>query len=81
MELVPTTSQGKIRLIQDKCGNFRTSSLFPNGKPTPDGTRLEVSLLKSDFNERLKQAAFNSLCTAYYTAFVPCALAPVRARY
>ena len=57
---------------------YRTSYFAPGTTPMPDWIRSEVSLIKNDFNMRLKQVAFNSICSAYYAAFIPCAFATVR---
>jgi len=81
MELVPASSLGKMRLHKDKMGNYRTvysSTLAsqhhaPGGTPSPETVRQESKLLRADFNARLRQVAFNSICGAYYATFVPCA--------
>lgn len=38
---------------------------------TPDVVREEVEMLKTDFNDRMKQVLFNSMLSAYYMAFIP----------
>ena len=58
-------------------GTYRTSYFAPGTTPMPDCIRSEVGLIKNDFNMRLKQVAFNSICSAYYAAFIPCAFATV----
>uniref|UniRef100_T1IUB5 Transmembrane protein 39A n=1 Tax=Strigamia maritima TaxID=126957 RepID=T1IUB5_STRMM len=42
---------------------------------TADAVRDEVELLKTNFNDRLKSVLFNSLLSAYYSAFIPCCFA------
>lgn len=42
---------------------------------SPEAVRDEVELLKTDFNNRMKQVLFNSLLSAYYTGFIPCCFA------
>ncbi|XP_070190364.1 transmembrane protein 39A-like isoform X2 [Littorina saxatilis] len=45
--------------------------LFHSCTLTPDVVREEVEMLKTDFNDRMKQVLFNSMLSAYYMAFVP----------
>ncbi|XP_076445240.1 transmembrane protein 39A-B-like isoform X2 [Babylonia areolata] len=45
--------------------------LFHNCTLTPDVVREEVEILKTDFNDRMKQVLFNSMLSAYYMTFVP----------
>ncbi len=84
LELIPNTTDGRMRLYKDKAGNYRTnchpaassgssSSSSTSSGPSPDGVRRESGLMRTDFNNRLRQVAFNSICSAYYTTFVPCA--------
>lgn len=49
----------------------REPLLFHSCTLTPDVVREEVELLKTDFNDRMKQVLFNSMLSAYYMAFVP----------
>ena len=37
---------------------------------------MEVAITKTDFNTRLKQVLFNTIVSAYYAGFIPCAFAP-----
>eukprot|EP00095_Tigriopus_kingsejongensis_P002090 maker-scaffold244_size240795-snap-gene-0.18 protein:Tk02090 transcript:maker-scaffold244_size240795-snap-gene-0.18-mRNA-1 annotation:"hypothetical protein L798_12768" len=71
LELNPNTSQGKMKLQSDRSGAFKISSVMGANGATPESVRAEVSLMKADFNMRMKQAAFNSVCSSYYTTFVP----------
>ncbi|TRY67099.1 hypothetical protein TCAL_14696 [Tigriopus californicus] len=73
LELIPITSQGKMKLQVDRSGVFRINSPLGSSSTsaTPESVRSEVAMLKTDFNMRIKQAAFNSVCSAYYTTFVP----------
>nr|CAD7423439.1 unnamed protein product [Timema monikensis] len=63
-------------LTKDEC-KVRTF----NGKPihncslSPQTVREEVELLKTDFNNRMKQILFSSVLNAYYSGFVPCCFA------
>jgi hypothetical protein len=67
-----------MRIYRDsKSGTYRTTYCPPGVHPAPENIRQEVSLMKADFNMRLKQVAFNSICSAYYTTFIPCAFATV----
>ena len=43
----------------------------------PELVRQEVSVMKQDFNMRLKQILFNSIVSVYYGAIVPCLFAQV----
>jgi hypothetical protein len=58
-------------------------SLFVSGKPlhncsmSPQEIREEVEVLKTDFNNRMKQILFSSVLNAYYAGFVPCCFAQV----
>ncbi|XP_066993587.2 transmembrane protein 39A isoform X3 [Anabrus simplex] len=51
------------------------------GNPThscsmsPQAIRDEVEILKTDFNNRMKQVLFSSVLNAYYAGFVPCCFA------
>jgi ACR3 family arsenite efflux pump ArsB len=78
LELVPRTSAGRMKVFQDKTGTYRTSFFLPGSSPCPENVRQESQLLRADFNMRLKQVGFNSLCSAYYTAFIPCVFITVR---
>lgn len=80
LELIPITSQGKMKLQVDRSGVFRinspmgcssSSTCSSSMSSNPESVRSEVAMLKTDFNMRIKQAAFNSVCSAYYTTFVP----------
>lgn len=51
--------------------------LFHSCTLTPDVVREEVEILKTDFNDRMKQVLFNSMVCAYYMAFVPLCFAQV----
>lgn len=51
--------------------------LFHSCTLTPDVVREEVDMLKTDFNDRMKQVLFNSMLSAYYMAFVPLCFAQV----
>ena len=44
---------------------------------TPDAIREEVELFKTDFNKRVTEVLFHSMCCAYYMAFVPVCFAEV----
>jgi hypothetical protein len=96
LELIPTTALGKMKLQRDKNGNYRpiyTSSLHghhhhssaslssASSSPSPESVRQESRLLRADFNGRMRQVAFNSICSAYYTTFVPCAFAQSYVHY
>ena len=52
--------------------------LFHSCTLTPDVVREEVEMLKTDFNDRMKQVLFNSMLSAYYMTFVPLCFAQVR---
>ena len=56
---------------------YRTNVTVPGSTPMPENVRHESALLRQDFNARLRQAAFNSVCSAYYTTFVPCVFTQV----
>ena len=60
-------------------GAYKTTYLPPGPRvyPGPEAVRKEMDLFKADFNARFKQVAFNSLCCAYYSTFIPCAFATV----
>ena len=60
-------------------GAYKTTYLPPGPRvyPGPEAVRKEMELFKADFNARFKQVAFNSLCCAYYSPFIPCAFATV----
>eukprot|EP00094_Tigriopus_californicus_P003871 TCALIF_03726-PA protein Name:"Similar to Tmem39a Transmembrane protein 39A (Rattus norvegicus)" AED:0.37 eAED:0.37 QI:0/0/0/1/0/0/2/0/159 len=62
-----------MKLQVDRSGVFRINSPLGSSSTsaTPESVRSEVAMLKTDFNMRIKQAAFNSVCSAYYTTFVP----------
>jgi len=71
IELIPG-SQGKVKIYKDKAGMYRTNLAAAGGNPTsPELVRTEVSITKTDFNMRLKQVLFNTIISAYYTAFIP----------
>ena len=61
-------------------GAYKTTYVPPGPRvyPGPEAVRREMDLFKADFNARFKQVAFNSLCCAYYSTFIPCAFATVR---
>ncbi len=110
LELIPSTTDGKLRLYKDKTGDdcrvcnadraryvwphpvafslslsvsvgsYRTNCHPPGSPPGPEGVRQESGLMRADFNARLRQVAFNSICSAYYTTFVPCAFTQVNPR-
>ena len=44
---------------------------------SPETVREEVEILKTDFNNRIKQVLFNSMLCAYYMGFVPLCFAQV----
>ncbi len=44
---------------------------------SPEIVRDEVEVLKTDFNNRIKQVLFNSMMCAYYMGFVPLCFAQV----
>ena len=44
---------------------------------SPENVREEVELLKTDFNNRIKQVLFHSMLCAYYMGFVPLCFAQV----
>ena len=44
---------------------------------SPEAVRDEVDMLKTDFNNRLKQVLFSSMLCAYYMGFVPLCFAQV----
>jgi hypothetical protein len=44
---------------------------------SPQAIREEVEVLKTDFNNRMKQILFSSVLNAYYAGFVPCCFAQV----
>ena len=70
-------SQGRVKIYKDKAGTFRTNLAAAGGVPTsPELIRMEVSITKTDFNTRLKQVLFNSIISAYYSGFIPCAFSP-----
>lgn len=47
----------------------------------PELVRQEVSVMKQDFNMRLKQILFNSIVSVYYGAIVPCLFAQSTLHY
>ncbi|KAJ9588511.1 hypothetical protein L9F63_018123 [Diploptera punctata] len=46
-----------------------------NCSNSPHAIREEVEVLKTDFNNRMKQILFSSVLNAYYAGFVPCCFA------
>ncbi len=66
-----------LYLWYELLGNYRTSFHSPGSTPIPENVRQESGLMRLDFNARLRQVAFNSICSAYYTTFVPCAFTQV----
>lgn len=44
---------------------------------SPEVVRAEVEMLKTDFNDRIKQVLFNSMLCAYYMGLVPLLFAQV----
>jgi hypothetical protein len=58
-------------------GVEKDPALYHTCTLTPDIVRDEVEMLKTDFNERMKQVLFNSMLSAYYMAFVPLCFAQV----
>ena len=70
-------SQGRVKIYKDKAGTFRTNLAAAGGVPTsPELIRMEVAITKTDFNTRLKQVLFNTIISAYYSGFIPCAFSP-----
>ena len=70
-------SQGRVKIYKDKAGTFRTNLAAAGGVPTsPELIRMEVAITKTDFNTRLKQVLFNTIISAYYCGFIPCAFSP-----
>ena len=61
-------------------GAYKTTYVPPGPRvyPGPEAVRREMDLFKANFNARFKQVAFNSLCCAYYSTFIPCAFATVK---
>ncbi|CAG9562669.1 unnamed protein product [Danaus chrysippus] len=47
----------------------------------PEQIRIEVEVLRQDFNMRVKKILFNSIAGAYYTSFVPCCFAQTYLHY
>merc|ERR1719187_3238271 len=71
IEIIPG-SQGKVKIYKDKAGMYRTNLAAAGGCQTsPELVRTEVAITKTDFNMRLKQVLFNTIISAYYTAFIP----------
>jgi len=76
LDLTPG-SQGRVKIYRDKAGTFRTNLAAAGGVPTsPELIRMEVAITKTDFNARLKQVLFNTIISAYYGGFIPCAFSP-----
>jgi len=70
-------SQGRVKIYRDKLGTYRTNLAAAGGVATsPELIRMEVAITKTDFNTRLKQVLFNTIVSAYYAGFIPCAFAP-----
>jgi len=70
-------NQGRVKIYKDKLGTFRTNLAAAGGVHTsPELIRMEVAITKTDFNMRLKQVLFNSIISAYYAGFIPCAFSP-----
>lgn len=63
-------------LVKEECKG-RTIALKPfhNCSMSPHAIREEVEVLKTDFNNRMKQILFSSVLNAYYAGFVPCCFA------
>jgi len=68
-------AQGRVRIYKDRVGTYRTNLAAAGGVPTKL-IRMEVSITKTDFNTRVKQVLFNTVISAYYTGFIPCAFSP-----
>jgi len=70
-------NQGRVKIYKDKLGTYRTNLAAAGGVHTsPELIRMEVAITKTDFNMRLKQVLFNSILSAYYAGFIPCAFSP-----
>merc|ERR1719186_1298908 len=81
IELIPG-SQGKVKIYKDKAGMYRTNLAAAGGSPTsPELVRMEVAITKTDFNMRLKQVLFNTVISAYYSAFIPVSFAQAALSY
>lgn len=58
--------------------NYELKGAYFNGFPmhccsaNPNGIRLEIDVLRNDFNCRFKQVIFTALLNTYYSAFLPC---------
>ncbi|PSN42547.1 hypothetical protein C0J52_03827 [Blattella germanica] len=63
-------------LTKEECKG-RTVTIKPlhNCSMSPHAIREEVEILKTDFNNRMKQILFSSVLNAYYAGFVPCCFA------
>ncbi|KDR22636.1 hypothetical protein L798_12768 [Zootermopsis nevadensis] len=63
-------------LMKEECKG-RTIMCKPlhNCSMSPQAIREEVEVLKTDFNNRMKQILFSSVLNAYYAGFVPCCFA------
>ena len=68
-----------LRFADLPLGAYKTTYVPPGPRvyPGPEAVRKEMDLFKVDFNARFKQVAFNSICCAYYSTFIPCAFATV----
>ena len=51
--------------------------LWHNCSMSPETVREEVEILKTEFNNRIKQVLFNSMLCAYYMGFIPLCFAQV----
>lgn len=81
LDLTPG-SQGRVKIYRDKVGTFRTNLAAAGGVPTsPELIRMEAAITKTDFNTRLKQVLFNTIISAYYSGFIPCAFCPTFLSY
>ncbi|XP_040581145.1 transmembrane protein 39A [Lepeophtheirus salmonis] len=56
--------------------------LKENYLPTsPESIRADVIMFKADYSMKRKQALFNSIISAYYSAYVPCCFTPRSLHY
>lgn len=63
-------------LVKEECkGKNITPKPLHNCSVSPQAIREEVEVLKTDFNNRMKQILFSSFLNAYYAGFVPCCFA------
>jgi hypothetical protein len=67
-----------VSLLQISCMNlFVSVKPLHNCSMSAQAIREEVEVLKTDFNNRMKQILFSSVLNAYYAGFVPCCFAQV----